>query len=68
MEPFDIQLSGVSFTIQPLVSGNFEVYQTGELIGFLIPPIGPEETIWNSREIEDGLAQRLGELIEQTRQ
>ena len=64
MEPFDIQLSGVSFAIQPLVSGNFEVYQGRELIGFLTPTVTPQGTIWNSREIGNGQAQMLGEQIE----
>ncbi len=68
MEPFDIQLSGVSYTIQPLVSGNFEVYQDGELIGFLAPTKSPQQTIWNSQDIDDGLGQRLGEQIQRFRQ
>lgn len=64
MEPFDIIVSGESYTIQPLISENFEVYYSGELIGFLTPTVQGEDTLWSSREIEKDLADQLGEQIE----
>ncbi len=64
MEPFDIDLQGIIYTIQPLISENFEVYRSGELIGFLTPTIIENKTVWSSREIEKNLANELGRKIE----
>jgi hypothetical protein len=67
MEPFDIDVSGDRYRIQPLVSANYEVYHLGELIGFLTPTVRGEATLWSSREVGQGLATRMGEQIENAR-
>jgi len=67
MEPFEINVLAQSYTIQPLISDNFEVYQADELIGFLTPTVRKEGTLWSSREIEKDLAQQIGESIEKHR-
>lgn len=64
MEPFEIILSGESYTIQPLISDNFEVYRFKKLIGFLTPTADPGGTLWSSREIEQFLAEAIGRQIE----
>jgi hypothetical protein len=67
MEPFDINISGDLYTIQPLISENYEVYQSDQLLGFLTPTLQGEETVWSSREIEQELAARMGEQIDEVR-
>ena len=67
MEPFDINVSGDQYTIQPLISENYEVYRAGELLGFLTPTVRDGGTLWSSREIEQSLAGKMGEQIEQFR-
>ena len=67
MEPFDIYVSGDHYRIQPLVSANYEVYHLDELIGFLTPTVREEATLWSSREVEQGLAARMGKQIEKAR-
>ena len=64
MESFDINVSGAMYTVQPLISENYEVYRDGELLGFLTPTVRGEGTFWSSREIEQTLAGEIGGQIE----
>jgi len=67
MEPFDIELVGMTYTIYPQENGNFRVFEWEKYIGTLEPIANDDTSVeWVTADLMSvDLAQQIGELIEE---
>ncbi len=66
MEPIQIFLDGINYTVLPMPDGSFEIFQTTEHLGGIMPIVENSTYIrWQPTEnLDKALAQKIGEAIE----
>ncbi|TKC03464.1 hypothetical protein [Pedobacter cryotolerans] len=67
MEPFEIELTGVLFTVQPQENGNFKIFDGANYLGEIEPIINDDTSVkWVTADLMGAdFANQLGELIEE---
>lgn len=67
MEPFEIELLGVLYTVQPQETGRFKIYEGANYLGEIEPIINDDtSTAWVTADLMGAdFAGQLGELIEE---
>ena len=64
MENFEVQLTGITYIIEPQENGTFRVMEGENKIGVVYPEPGTAAIEWKTMdEIGDDFAAQIGELI-----
>ncbi|MNK53040.1 hypothetical protein D3C87_719910 [compost metagenome] len=66
MEPFEIEITGIHYKVEPLENGNFQVSDSEKLLGTVKPEQTDSGVTWTSNDgITPDFATQIGELIEE---
>lgn len=67
MEPFEIELAGTLYTVQPQENGNFKIFDGANYLGEIEPVIKDDTSVkWVTADLMGAdFANQLGELIEE---